>query len=827
MKRGVFFAILIIVTVMMSQSLGQDILIKISIQSAESVKTLSASKLKIVAKGGNYFLARVSQTDLQNLSRQGIAYLVLDQDSEPGLYYQVWCRPDEKIEKYSEEIEVRALLLDKEGSEGIIRGNPRKIEELTALGLSLRLIPRMPLPLEPKVSIQAPRISSFTNPVVDTIMQRVTSSELTGYVADLSGENSVIIGGSPYTIDTRYTYTSGCDSAAQFIKEKFESFGLSAWYDTFTIFDQSYIMDIVSTSSGDTAWAGGLYCGIFKTTNAGTNWTSISGTDSYDLWALSAPHPETLYGAGNNGLIIKSVDGGENWSVLTSPTSVSLRGTYFESPSAGWVSGYGGAIYFTTDGGNSWTNQSTGANNLYEIVFTDANNGWVVGQNGAILHTTNRGTNWNSQTSGTSVIIFGLDMATSQKGWICGQNGYLRYTSNGGTNWNSQTSGTVNHLYMVSAPDSMNAWAASIGGEVLHTTNAGTNWSYQPIQSNYGTFYEVYMVDTQEGWVTGFADIVHTTDGGQSWTKQDQVLPQFQKLNVVAELPGQTYPGQECLITAHYDATSGDPFVDAPGADDNGSGTAAVLAAANILKDFDFHSTLKFVCFAGEEQGLLGSYAYAQEAWQRGDSIVGVYNMDMLAWEGNDNNIMELHAGTDPSSGNLADIAIGVINDYSLPLTPQKLTTGATTASDHASFWDFGYPAILEIEDFQDFNPAYHTVGDLLSIFDVPYYTNLAKVVIASAALLADPVTSCLAKPGGANASGNYTLADVIAIVNYVFNKPGCSPQPLCWLTNLECRGDWNASNSVTLSDVIQAVNYVFNKPGGPWDAVPVEVCCL
>ncbi len=85
----------------------------------------------------------------------------------------------------------------------------------------------------------------------------------------------------------------------------------------------------------------------------------------------------------------------------------------------------------------------------------------------------------------------------------------------------------------------------------------------------------------------------------------------------------------------------------------------------------------------------------------------------------------------------------------------------------------------------------------------------------------------CLAKPGDANASSSHTLSDAIAMVNYVFNKPGCSPQPLCWLSNLLCRGDWNGNGSITLSDVIQAVNYVFNKPGGPWNAMPVGVCCL
>ena len=79
---------------------------------------------------------------------------------------------------------------------------------------------------------------------------------------------------------------------------------------------------------------------------------------------------------------------------------------------------------------------------------------------------------------------------------------------------------------------------------------------------------------------------------------------------------------------------------------------------------------------------------------------------------------------------------------------------------------------------------------------------------------------------GDANADSSLTLADAISTVNYIFNKPGCSPQPLCWLSNLLCRGDWDGSSTVTLSDVIRAINYVFNKPGGPWNAVQKQGCC-
>lgn len=89
------------------------------------------------------------------------------------------------------------------------------------------------------------------------------------------------------------------------------------------------------------------------------------------------------------------------------------------------------------------------------------------------------------------------------------------------------------------------------------------------------------------------------------------------------------------------------------------------------------------------------------------------------------------------------------------------------------------------------------------------------------------PGLYCLAKPGDANASNTLTLADIIATVNYIFNKPGCAPTPVCWLSGLVCRGDWNGDGNVTLSDVIHGVNYIFNKPGGPWNPRPSGLCCL
>ncbi|MCI0531314.1 MAG: hypothetical protein L0Y74_05145 [candidate division Zixibacteria bacterium] len=91
----------------------------------------------------------------------------------------------------------------------------------------------------------------------------------------------------------------------------------------------------------------------------------------------------------------------------------------------------------------------------------------------------------------------------------------------------------------------------------------------------------------------------------------------------------------------------------------------------------------------------------------------------------------------------------------------------------------------------------------------------------------------CVGFPGDVNGDGSLTLADVIAKTNYLFNKPGCSPTPDCWLTNPEC-ADSDGNGSVTLADVIREVNYLFAKPcAGPgtspccWKSVPNGHCCL
>nr|MBC7245979.1 M20/M25/M40 family metallo-hydrolase [Chloroflexota bacterium] len=247
--------------------------------------------------------------------------------------------------------------------------------------------------------------------------------------------------------------------------------------------------------------------------------------------------------------------------------------------------------------------------------------------------------------------------------------------------------------------------------------------------------------------------------------------------NVVAELAGVGPASDHIyILCAHYDSTSNDPYRAAPGADDNASGSAAVLEAARVLSQYSFSHTLRFIHFAGEEQGLIGSAHYAAQAAQRGDDIVGVINLDMIAYESvppNDH-IVEIHAGTNPASIALADALIVSIAKYGLLLRPEKIIVGATGRSDHASFWNYGYPAILGIEDFQDFNPNYHSTNDTLSCLQPQMMVEFTKACIATLAKLASVMTMPMPSSTTVHLPAGTALPFPSPIPTYA--QPACSP---------------------------------------------------
>jgi len=207
--------------------------------------------------------------------------------------------------------------------------------------------------------------------------------------------------------------------------------------------------------------------------------------------------------------------------------------------------------------------------------------------------------------------------------------------------------------------------------------------------------------------------------------------------NVYGVQLGSQYPNKQYIICAHYDdMPSGST---APGADDNGSGTAAVLEAARIFTQYDSKYTIIYALWDEEERGLYGSAYYAQQAALAGDSIMGVLNMDMIAYDSDNDSVGEIHIRNYGNSVSLKDEMVQVNNIYAIGVVPSIINPG-TTASDQASFWNNGYGALLLIEEYYggDFNAYYHTVNDLLIHYNLPYFLKMSRLTFATTATLAE-----------------------------------------------------------------------------------------
>ena len=177
------------------------------------------------------------------------------------------------------------------------------------------------------------------------------------------------------------------------------------------------------------------------------------------------------------------------------------------------------------------------------------------------------------------------------------------------------------------------------------------------------------------------------------------------------------------IICAHYDTVSS-----SPGADDDASGISAVLSMAKIMSKYTFEHTVRFVCFSGEEQGMVGSRYYAGVCYNNKEYIVTVLNMDMIGYTTTDSNKVNIKVNT--GSEWIFDFSKNVSQLYSDYCNIQLYSIGADTRSDHVSFWDKGYDAIQYLE--YNSNPYYHTANDTIDKMNIDYTTRLSRLILAT-----------------------------------------------------------------------------------------------
>jgi hypothetical protein len=246
--------------------------------------------------------------------------------------------------------------------------------------------------------------------------------------------------------------------------------------------------------------------------------------------------------------------------------------------------------------------------------------------------------------------------------------------------------------------------------------------------------------------------------------------------NAMGTQLGLAFPDSIFLICGHMDATSGNPSYDAPGAEDNASGSAAVLQAASVLSNYTFDYTIQYVLFTGEEQGLIGSEAYAEWAYQHNLGIIGVLNFDMISYDGGYGWDINIFADRNkPKEIALGDFLAYMVDEYTDAYSVRINESGPTYGSDHYWFSVYGFPAIFSIDSYwgPDWYPWYHSTADTVGNLDTDFGIEVVKgagVTMASLAgilgektvrvKLAPESPSIVIPPQGGSFTFDVTLAN-------------------------------------------------------------------
>ena len=186
--------------------------------------------------------------------------------------------------------------------------------------------------------------------------------------------------------------------------------------------------------------------------------------------------------------------------------------------------------------------------------------------------------------------------------------------------------------------------------------------------------------------------------------------------NVIGDRPGAApEPRDVVLVTAHLDSINlAGPAEPAPGADDNASGSAGVLAIARVLADAPTALDLRMILFGGEEEGLFGSLRYvAALAGSERARIRAVLNMDMIGGRNTPERGVLLEGAT------VSDDMLGALARAAATYTGLVVEVSRTPFnSDHVPFIDAGIPAVLTIEAADGTNPRPHTADDVVAAVD-------------------------------------------------------------------------------------------------------------
>lgn len=317
--------------------------------------------------------------------------------------------------------------------------------------------------------------------------------------------------------------------------------------------------------------------------------------------------------------------------------------------------------------------------------------------------------------------------------------------------------------------------AQSVEAKIRKLVSFGTRHSMSDTES------EVRGIGAARRWIkyelercgAGRLDVQfdsHITPVGRRISRPTEIV------NVVATLKGKSNPERMYVVSGHYDSRVTDVMdatSDAPGANDDASGTAAVMEMACVMAKYDFDATIVFMTVAAEEQGLLGAAHWAQQAKEKNWNVAGMFTNDIIGSSRSetgaiDNKTVRLFAEGLPavkenSEQNRNLIATGGESDSPsrqlaryVKEVGERYVKGMKVniihrrdrylrGGDHIPFLERGFAALRFTEPNEDYRHQHQDLrtengvkmGDLPEFVDFAYTANVARINAAALASLA------------------------------------------------------------------------------------------
>ncbi|MBD3400956.1 MAG: M28 family peptidase [Candidatus Coatesbacteria bacterium] len=689
---------------------------------------------------------------------------------------------------------------------------PVELAELARRGWRLRALrPLLRAPAQPTIQ---PRPGAY-----DDYVDLVEVDTLDGFVYELT------------EFATRYTYSAPVKDARDYLVDRLEGWGCSVEVESW-LGEPAVSLDV----DGQAVILGTRMSYAFYSTDGGATFSTYLPPEGN----LDAPvdcaafAPGTFHYAAGSAYH-RSGDGGATW------TDLDLSGLFEEGEVArtltfadeerGYLAGSAGTVLTTTDGGASWSAVTPVDASIYDsrAAADDPDLVVLVGAYETILRSTDGGASWSEIDTDGSATLQGVDFNADGVGVAVGLGRILR-TDDGGASWSAVTAPGVGPGTGLNDVVFHGTGKVSILGDLgtlYHSLDDGLNWERRELSTAGSLKCAAY--DGGALWLAGQDGPLLSTDGGSTFSDLHGRLDDGCEVvwqNVIAERPGSVDPEWLVYLTAHYDSisTDSDPYVLAPGANDNGSGVAALLEAARVTAGVETERTLRWGLFTGEELGLRGSSYHVNNVVRAGDPVAGVLNVDMVVWSDPADEQEDLDLIHDEASTWLAGLLQRACDDYGAGMPGTLFIDQEFYRSDHAPFWIVGYQALLAIEDKHVPYPYYHTSRDdyetIQGCFGLT--RQVTRAVVAAALSLAGGTGGWLGDLETAYAYPNPYRPTEHDHLRFVGLRPGCevtlydlSGAEVYTATATGTWLDWDGANTGGREVAPGVYLYVLRAPAG------------